>query len=91
MTPRLLRFEVYRSRYPSSELGERFDDVHARDHRAAKQLAADAHPGVHVVVLPSSADRAPVRLPATPETSSYSRADRPSAQQLELRPPRNRP
>lgn len=53
MTTRLQRFEVYRSNYPSSELGERFDDVHARDHRAAKQLAAQQHPGIQVVVLPA--------------------------------------
>lgn len=58
-----MRFEVYRSRYPSSELGERFDDVEARDHRAAKQLAAERHPGIQVVVLPSSAGRAPARIP----------------------------
>ena len=59
---RLLRFEVYRSNYPSSELGERFDDVHAVGHRAAKALAAEQHPGIQVVVLPSSAARAPVTI-----------------------------
>jgi hypothetical protein len=65
---RLLRFEVYRSNYPSSELGERFDDVEARDHRAAKHLAADQHPGIQVVVLPSSAARARAHLPTPPRT-----------------------
>ena len=63
---RLLRFEVYRSRFPSAELGQRFDDIHARDHRAAKELAAAQHPAVHVVVLLSAAERAPARVPTPP-------------------------
>lgn len=66
---RLLRFEVYRSNYPSSELGERFEDLHARDHRAAKQLAAEQHPGIQVVVLPSSAARARAATPLTKHDS----------------------
>jgi hypothetical protein len=66
MSRPLLRFEVYRSAYPVAPLGERLlPDVEARDHRAAKQLAAERHPGIQVVVLPSSAGRAPVRLPLT--------------------------
>lgn len=79
MTMRLLRFEVYRSNYPSSALGERFDDIDATDHRAAKQLAARAHPGIAVVVLP-----------ARPPVTSRDRMTH-TDPQLELRSPRPRP
>jgi hypothetical protein len=68
VTRRLLTFEVYRSRYPRSDFGERYADIEAASHRAAKQLAAEQHPGIQVVVLPSSAGRARSHVPTSPRT-----------------------
>jgi hypothetical protein len=60
----LLTFDVFRSRFPSSELGEQLEPITARDYRAAKAIAAERH-GPHVVVIPR---------PKTPPLDAKSRA-----------------
>ena len=76
MTARLLRFEIYRAAYPTAALGEYLETIEAADHRAAKALAAERHPGQSVVVMPAGRNqtkrdrRAHSGLARTPRSST---------------------
>jgi hypothetical protein len=47
-----MKFDVHRSKYPSSELGALLTTIDAVSHRAAKEAAETAFAGTSVVVVP---------------------------------------
>lgn len=47
-----MKFDVHRSKYPSSELGALLDTIEAVSHRAAREAAEQTFAGMAVVVVP---------------------------------------
>ena len=48
-----MKFDVHRSNYPASDLGELLTSIDASSHRAARQAADKAYPDTAVVVIPT--------------------------------------